>query len=287
MNRILPVMILTGLLGVAALTPMSASAEVAVGVSVNIGPPALPYYPQPFCPGPGYIWTPGYWAYGADGYYWVPGTWVFAPAVGVLWTPGYWGWRGGFWWWHPGYWGPHVGFYGGIAYGYGYFGHGFVGGYWHGNAYYYNRSVTQVNVSYVHNTYVQAAPPLAETARVSYNGGTGGVTAAPTAEETRYASEQHMAPTGKQVQHQQQAMNNPGQRFSANQGHPDVAATARPTKFNGNGAVRTNESRDAYDYHPGPRNMGAPRQPRAMQPRERAPRERRPGGRPPRQYHRR
>ena len=28
-------------------------------------------------PGPGYIWTPGYWAYDpADGYYWVPGTWV-------------------------------------------------------------------------------------------------------------------------------------------------------------------------------------------------------------------
>jgi WXXGXW repeat (2 copies) len=48
---------------------------------------------QPEIPAPGYIWTPGYWAYGTDGYYWVPGTWVQPPAVGLLWTPGYWGWR--------------------------------------------------------------------------------------------------------------------------------------------------------------------------------------------------
>lgn len=94
--------------------------QVAVGVSVRIGPPALPVYAQPICPGPGYVWTPGYWAWDdGDGYYWVPGTWVVAP-VGMLWTPGYWGWGGGVYLWHPGYWGPHVGFYGGINYGFGY-----------------------------------------------------------------------------------------------------------------------------------------------------------------------
>ena len=97
----------------------TSSAQIGVGISVRIGPPALPVYAQPICPGPGYLWTPGYWAWSDDdGYYWVPGTWVVAP-VGMLWTPGYWGFAGGFYGWHAGYWGPHVGFYGGINYGFG------------------------------------------------------------------------------------------------------------------------------------------------------------------------
>lgn len=73
------------------MLPTASSAQFAVGVSVRIGPPVLPVYEQPICPGPSYLWTPGYWAYGPDGYYWVPGTWVVAPAPGLLWTPGYWG----------------------------------------------------------------------------------------------------------------------------------------------------------------------------------------------------
>src|ERR1700760_4687501 len=73
-----------------ALTP--ASAQVAVGISVNLAPPPIPVYAQPPIPGDGYLWTPGYWAWdAATGYYWVPGTWVRPPAVGLLWTPPYWG----------------------------------------------------------------------------------------------------------------------------------------------------------------------------------------------------
>ena len=68
---------------------------------------------QPLIPGPGYIWTPGYWAWGDNGYFWVPGTWVLPPAVGLLWTPGYWAWSAGSYIWNAGYWGPHIGFYGG------------------------------------------------------------------------------------------------------------------------------------------------------------------------------
>src|SRR5579864_6106558 len=83
--------------------PAASSAQISVGVAIHIGPPALPVYAQPICPGPGYLWTPGYWAYGAAGYYWVPGTWVLAPAPGLLWTPGYWGWAGGVYAWHAGY----------------------------------------------------------------------------------------------------------------------------------------------------------------------------------------
>src|SRR5208283_6171211 len=93
-------------------TASSAEIGIGIGISVRIGPPALPVYAQPICPGAGYMWTPGYWAYGEAGYYWVPGTWVMAPTPGLLWTPGYWGWGGGAYMWHGGYWGPHIGFYG-------------------------------------------------------------------------------------------------------------------------------------------------------------------------------
>lgn len=278
MERILKALSFAALLCLAIAGPAQAYADVSVGVSVNIGPPPLPYYPQPFCPGPGYIWTPGYWAYGDDGYFWVPGTWILAPAVGLLWTPGYWGWRGGFWWWHVGYWGPHVGFYGGINYGYGYAGVGYGGGYWHGRDFFYNRAITNVNVAVVHNTYNQTV--VNNASRVSYNGGAGGVTTVATAQEESYAHEQHVAPTGAQLKHERAASSNPGQRFSANNGHPDVAATAHPGKFNGHGAVRTNVNRDSYEYHPSPRQERAPRPMREHEARPHPPRERG-GGHPP------
>ena len=37
-----------------------------VVASISIAPPPLPVYDQPLCPGPGYLWTPGYWAYAAE-----------------------------------------------------------------------------------------------------------------------------------------------------------------------------------------------------------------------------
>src|SRR5581483_8667306 len=84
--------------------PLASHADVFI--SVGFAPPPLPVYQQPYCPGPGYIWTPGYWAYDPNyGYFWVPGTWVLPPTVGYLWTPGYWGWGGNGYLWHPGYWG--------------------------------------------------------------------------------------------------------------------------------------------------------------------------------------
>ena len=86
--------------------PTQSSARVSVGIFVNFGPPALPVYEQPPCPAPGYIWTPGYWAWNpAYGYYWVPGTWVQPPFEGALWTPGYWDYDDGGYRWYPGYWG--------------------------------------------------------------------------------------------------------------------------------------------------------------------------------------
>src|ERR1700729_1678550 len=118
-----------------------APAHAGIFLSVNIAPPILPVYEQPPLPAPGYIWTPGYWAYGDAGYYWVPGVWVSPPRVGVLWTPGYWGFANALYVWHPGYWGPHVGFYGGVNYGFGYGGVGFFGGEWRGGGFAYNGAV--------------------------------------------------------------------------------------------------------------------------------------------------
>jgi WXXGXW repeat (2 copies) len=224
-------------------------AQVAIGVSVRIGPPALPVYAQPICPSPGYIWTPGYWAWNdAAGYYWVPGTWVLAP-VGMLWTPGYWGWGGGLYAWHPGYWGPHIGFYGGINYGYGYTGVGFVGGEWRGGAFYYNRSVTNVSVTNVTNVYNRTVVVNNTTVRnVSYNGGSGGVMARPTAQEEAFARERHTAPLAVQMQHQQMASQNRQNFASVNQGRPAIAATARPADFSGRSVVAARAA--GGQYHP-------------------------------------
>ncbi len=225
------------LLAVVVLSFSAASfSQIAVGISVRVGPPPLPVYAQPICPGPGYFWTPGYWAWNDDGgYYWVPGTWVIAP-VGMLWTPGYWGWGGGFYAWHGGYWGPHIGFYGGINYGFGYTGVGFVGGEWRGGAFYYNRSVTNVSVTNVTNVYNRTVV-VNNTRTTSFNGGEGGVVARPTPQEETAAREQHVAPLAAQTQHQQLASQN-RQNFAAeNHGRPAIAATAKPGDFSNRSAV--------------------------------------------------
>ena len=125
--------------------------------SVTQAPPAIPQYDQPEAPGDGYIWTPGYWAWGPAGYYWVPGAWVEAPYAGALWTPGYWGFDGGYYFWNAGYWGPVVGYYGGVNYGFGYFGVGFYGGYWAGGRFFYNTAYWHVGPR-IHNVYVVRAP---------------------------------------------------------------------------------------------------------------------------------
>jgi WXXGXW repeat (2 copies) len=211
---------------------MSASSFAAIGIVVSFAPPPLPIYEQPICPGDGYIWTPGYWAYGDDfdDYYWVPGTWVLAPEVGFLWTPGYWGWGGSGFVFYDGYWGPLVGFYGGINYGFGYFGVGFQGGRWDNGHFFYNRAVSNVNVTNIHNVYNTTVNETTVN-HVSYNGGEGGVTARATAEQEAAAHDRHVAPVAAQTQHEQQAHADPQQRASENHGKPAVAATAKPGDF--------------------------------------------------------
>jgi len=219
-------------------------AQVAVGISVRIGPPALPVYAQPICPGPGYFWTPGYWAWNDDsGYYWVPGTWVVAP-IGMLWTPGYWGFAGGFYGWHGGYWGPHIGFYGGINYGFGYGGVGFAGGEWRGGAFFYNRSVTNISATNVTNVYNKTV--VVNENHAAFNG-QGGVTARATSQEEAAAHEQHTAPLAEQTQHEHLASQNKSNFASENHGRPAVAATARAGDFGNRSAVPARSA--GAEYH--------------------------------------
>ncbi len=232
---------------VAVILSLSAAsfAQIGVGISVRFGPPALPVYAQPICPGAGYLWTPGYWGWNDDGgYYWVPGTWVMAP-VGMLWTPGYWGWGGGFYNWNAGYWGPHVGFYGGINYGFGYGGVGFAGGEWRGGGFYYNRYVTNVSVTTVTTTYNRSVGLNNTT--TSFNGGEGGVRATATAAEEAAAREPHTAALAEQTQHERAASQNRGNFASENHGNPAVAATARPGDFSGRSAVAARSA--GAEYH--------------------------------------
>lgn len=221
------------LLVVLAMLSISSAASAGVFISVNFGPPPLPVYVQPVCPAPGYMWTPGYWAYGPEGYFWVPGTWVVAPQPGLLWTPGYWGFAAGLYGWHPGYWGPTIGFYGGVNYGFGYTGVGYAGGYWRDRQFYYNQNVNNVNVTNVHNVYNTTVINNNTTVnRVSYNGGPGGIVAQPTPAEAAAAREPHVQPTTAQMQHETMAQNNRQLLASVNHGKPAIAATAKAGEFN-------------------------------------------------------
>jgi len=216
--------------------PVAGNAFVAV--SVTVAPPLLPVYAQPAIPGPGYFWAPGYWAWGPNGYYWVPGTWVLAPAVGLLWTPGYWWWHDGFYGWHGGYWGPHVGFYGGVNYGFGYNGVGYAGGFWDHGTIRYNTAFNNIGSAHITNVYNETVTTnnVAVT-HVSYNGGEGGLTSQPNADEQAAEHDPHVQPTALQVKHEHFASIDHALLASVNHGRPAIAATPRPAAFAAHGVV--------------------------------------------------
>ena len=256
----------TVLIATALILPLSmvssppAAARVFVGISVGYAPPPLVWYPQPICPGYGYYWVPGYWAWGSYGYYWVPGAWVWPPRIGFYWTPGYWGWRAGYYWWHRGYWGPRIGFYGGIDYGYGYTGRGYRGGYWHHGRFYYNRAAVNVRRINIRFTYHRPVTRIREVRRVSYNGGRGGIALRPTAREQAWAHERHVRLTAMQRHLRERAQRDPELRFSRNHGRPPAAA--------GYGIFRDHIRR----ARPLPPGHMPPRRPRDSMPMQRPPR---------------
>ena len=153
----------------------AASAVVAIGVSINVAPPELPVYEQPPIPGPGYLWTPGYWAWGDEWLLLGAGHLGRAAAAGLSLDAGLLGLGRRRLLWHAGYWGPHVGFYGGVNYGFGYGGHGYRGRLLARR----RRSTTTAASTIIPGT---CTSPTSTTNRdrrhgnrVSFNGGNGGV----------------------------------------------------------------------------------------------------------------
>jgi hypothetical protein len=245
--------ILPALLLSPVFTVASAIAGAQISITVTTAPPVLPVYEQPPCPEDGYMWVPGYWAWGdEDGYYWVPGEWVPAPYTGALWTPPWWGWDNGRYRFHEGYWGDDVGYYGGIDYGHGYMGEGFVGGEWRNGRFAYNTAVMRVNRRVVRNVYVNQTivreRTISNNRRIAYNGGPGGIRHEPTPIERRGMSGRHTALTPVQQQRIQAARADRDSYAKANNGRPRTVVVTRPA-----GAVR-NEG-------PANRNESGRRQP--------------------------
>lgn len=67
-------------------------------------PPAVRVETQTVIPGPGYVWTPGYWRWTGTDYVWVSGGWVMPPQATAVWVPGHWAHRTGGWMWIAGHW---------------------------------------------------------------------------------------------------------------------------------------------------------------------------------------
>lgn len=266
----LKVVVLLVLAAIMLVAPAGAPAQVSVGVSVTIGPPPLPLYVQPLNPAPGYMWIPGFWAWDpAFGYYWVPGMWSPAPFIGAFWTPGYWGWNNGVFIWYDGYWGPAVGYYGGINYGFGYTGHGYYGGHWRGSAFYYNRTVNNINVTNV-TTHYSTTVRTVRPAGASFNG-PGGTTVRPTPEQQAAARERRVSLTGEQEHHMRVAREDPKQRATVNKGRPAIAATVKPGEFTGRGVTGASRagagSREPAGRKAAPRErVGTPKPGQEMHP---------------------
>ncbi|MGA7340617.1 MAG: hypothetical protein WBE72_12990 [Terracidiphilus sp.] len=196
-------------------------------------PPPLPDYDQPPPPSDGYIWTPGYWAWGPAGYYWVPGAWVEPPYMGALWTPGYWGFYGGRYLFYPGRWGLHIGFYGGINYGFGYIGLGYEGGYWNGGHFFYNRVYNRLGARVVHAYSYNAGNRIVNGARYSFHGGAG-VQVRPRPSEAAAWHEPYAPRMSTQVQHAQSYAQVRGQFAAQNHGKPATPAISRPIRADRN-----------------------------------------------------
>ncbi|HEY1242485.1 MAG TPA: hypothetical protein VGF16_18110 [Bryobacteraceae bacterium] len=76
---------------VALGTLLSACAPSNGYVGVGYGAPPPPRYGVVgVAPGPGYVWTDGFWDYRGGGWAWAPGRWVRPPYRGARWAPGYW-----------------------------------------------------------------------------------------------------------------------------------------------------------------------------------------------------
>jgi len=73
-------------------------------VVVTRAPPPVRVETHTVAPGPGYIWTTGYWRWTGATYVWVPVSWVVRPRPAAVWVEGHWVPRYNGWVWVAGHW---------------------------------------------------------------------------------------------------------------------------------------------------------------------------------------
>jgi hypothetical protein len=76
----------------------------AVGVGVAYGPPPPRYGVVGVAPGPGYVWTDGYWDLNGRNWVWAPGRWTRRPYPDAMWERPEWRHDGNRWRFHHGGW---------------------------------------------------------------------------------------------------------------------------------------------------------------------------------------
>ena len=93
------ILLLSGVLLGTVLTGCASAAYV------QYGPPPPPRYGlMGYAPGPGYVWTDGYWDLRGGRWFWVGGAWLRPPRARAVWVPGAWREDGHRWRFRRGYW---------------------------------------------------------------------------------------------------------------------------------------------------------------------------------------
>ncbi len=100
MKRIL----LTGVFGIATLLAGCGGGYYGGGYYAGYAPPAPRYEYVGVAPGPGFVWTRGYWDYRGRNWNWVGGRWVRPPRPHAVWVPHEWRNEGGRYRFYRGHW---------------------------------------------------------------------------------------------------------------------------------------------------------------------------------------
>jgi hypothetical protein len=85
------------------LLPAMAMAEISVDLRFG-APPPPPRRVVVAAPGPGYLWTEGYYRFDGARYLWMPGRWMRPPRHRSAWVPAHWAQRRRGWVFVEGHW---------------------------------------------------------------------------------------------------------------------------------------------------------------------------------------
>lgn len=88
----------------AALAAPAAQAQVSFGIAIGSAPPPLRYEVRPPIPGPGYIWTDGFYEPYGGRYRWHRGYWQQPPYANAYYVHPHWDHYPDGWHQHEGYW---------------------------------------------------------------------------------------------------------------------------------------------------------------------------------------